>query len=412
MSSGLLRSPRGNRKTVVVGFDFGTHSTKVVYRERGQADGQIGRFDEAADGYPMLTSPSLVRCTDGRLFFGTEALRASDGQLYRSLKVNLLPGYQQNATPYPDGLDSRFLVAAYFAWAFLELRKNLSEYAESNVFLNLAAPMSNLENAELKNSYLQIIQTAWKLALSENPVSICQGITLSRAREVISPLLNQPVLGTEHRRFEVLPETIAPVVSLSLDPWMKPGMYVIVDTGAGTTEISVFHAGESGADQKVLCYQDETMILGGNDLDLARGRPDRLDEITERLEKQYRRIWHLGYELDKPLHLARRRWKKLTLVLSGGGTRHDAVATRLGNVNPMHPWHDRDTRLTVGRHVPATLKLVSNMSDDERSMFAVANGLAIERMHWPIIFASGQIETLVPTEEVSKPQGYWYVDAK
>ena len=58
------------------------------------------------------------------------------------------------------------------------------------------------------------------------------------------------------------------------------------------------------------------------------------------------------------------------------------------------------------------LELDPNMSDDDGSMFAVANGLAIERMHWPIIFQSSQIETLAPTEEVSKPQGYWYVDAK
>ena len=418
MSSHSVNHPRGNRKTVVIGFDFGTHSTKVVFRERGKADGHIACFDEAAQGYPSQVSPSLVRCADDRLFFGTEALRTSGGELFTSLKVRLLPGCEQHADSFPCGLNSRTLVAAYLAWAFQELRLGLTQYADANVFLNFAAPMSHFENRELKNRYLQIIQAAWNVSFGEPATRIYQGLPISEAARIFVPMLEEPVLGPEHRRFEVLPETIAPVVSLSLDPWMEPGMYVIVDTGAGTTEISVFHAGESGADQKVLCYQDETMLLGGNDLHLAERLEEprqslAIDKITKRLEQQFRRLWHLGYLMDAPNHHSRKRWKELTIVLSGGGTRHVAVATHLSDVNPMHAWPEDDTNLKVCRHMPGTLELDSHMDDDDGSMFAVANGLAIERKHWPVIFQRDQIEPLTPTEEIeNKPKSYWYLDAK
>jgi len=254
--------------TLIIGFDFGTHSTKVVVRERGQPGGSIAHFDEDAEGYPLHASPSLVRCVNDRLYFGTEALTRHGGKLFRSLKVSVLPQVEHIVASFSDELDSPLLVAAYFGWAFEKLRQSLPTSAEASVFMNLAAPMSHFESPELKNRYLQIIQAAWHLSFSSEATPLHQGIGVSSVAQLIAPLLKEPIIGPELRRFEVLPETIAPVVSLSLDPWMEPGMYMIIDTGAGTTEMSVFHAGESETDQKVLCYRDETMLLGGNDLGL------------------------------------------------------------------------------------------------------------------------------------------------
>jgi hypothetical protein len=61
--------------------------------------------------------------------------------------------------------------------------------------------------------------------------------------------------------------------------------------------------------------------------------------------------------------------------------------------------------------MPGTLDVDCDMDDEEVSLFAVANGLAIERMHWPVVFQPDQIESVLPSEEVEdKPQGYWYLD--
>ncbi len=416
-----VKRARSNRKTIVVGFDFGTHSTKVVFRERNQRNGRILQFDQSAEGYPRLASPSLVRCVGERLYFGTEALTRLEGTLYRSLKVDLLPGSTSRNVPPPIGMDIPMLVAAYFSWAFLKLSRRLpaESHRDAIVHINLAAPMSHFENPHLKDKYLRIVQAAWK-ASEPSLMSIDQGISISEVIQVLKPLLKEPVRGSEHRHFVVLPETIAPVVSLGREPLMEPGMYMIVDTGAGTTEMSVVYVGETGAYQKVLCYQDETILLGGNDLHLAAGleateQSAQLKKIADRLEKQLGCVWKKGYDLDKDgAPISRERWKQLTVVPSGGGTKHDEVARLLQKMrqfSSIRQWLNDSKSLKVIRHTPTTIE--PGTSKEDLSLFVVANGLAIERQRWPVRYHPEQIEPLTSDAEVAdKPQGYWYVDAK
>lgn len=101
-------------RPVVIGLDFGTYSTKVVVRIRGEKKSRVLVFDEPAAGYPSFVSPSLVRMIDGRLFFGRLASQKTGGTLFRSLKVSLLPptstdGWQQESFPVGTG-------AAEFRW--------------------------------------------------------------------------------------------------------------------------------------------------------------------------------------------------------------------------------------------------------------------------------------------------------
>ena len=158
------------------------------------------------------------------------------------------------------------------------------------------------------------------------------------------------------------------------------------------------------------------MLVGGNDLQVAGQLPDHdrhveTAKMIARMTKQYRRLWQLGYEHDAPNHHSRKRWQELTLVLSGGGTRHEALASQLTEVNPMHPWPQTETTLRVCRHSPGTLgALQSNTDNDYGSLFAVANGLAIDRRHWPIVFQPNQIEPMShPTKSKTnhRPIGTW-----
>lgn len=414
MSPQQSTRPRNNRKTLIIGFDFGTHSTKVVVRERGIPDGRIAHFDEVANGYPLFASPSLVRQVDDRLFFGTKALHVRGGTLHRSLKVNLLSDCELRPAS-PGTLGNASLVAVYLTWAFQQIQKSLTGEGYANEFVNVAAPMSHYEEPKLKKKYLQLVQAAWKLTYDPQARPIEQGIPVHDVSRLLEPLLTAPIQSNEQRRFDVLPETIAPVVSLSQDPWMEPGMYMIIDMGAGTTEMSVFHTGEVGADQKVLCYRDETMLLGGNDFELAERHfaNERIAQMVAQLKKQYCRIWHSGYMRDQGNQFARKRWKELTLVLSGGGTRHQAVAAGLEEVDPIIPWPKDETRLRSHRHRPGTLEIDARMDEADASLFAVANGLAVERKHWPIVFSPNQIPKLESVAEADeKPPSYWYLDVK
>ncbi len=85
------KPPQSRGRTIIIGLDFGTSSTKILVRWRGDKKATIVQIDNPAEDYPWFASPSLVRLSKGKLFFGKCACIQSGGTLYRSLKVQLLP---------------------------------------------------------------------------------------------------------------------------------------------------------------------------------------------------------------------------------------------------------------------------------------------------------------------------------
>jgi hypothetical protein len=61
-------APQRERKILVdVGFDFGTHSTKVVIRRRDSNAPRVIPIEPSTVGYPWFVTPSLVRLRDGHV---------------------------------------------------------------------------------------------------------------------------------------------------------------------------------------------------------------------------------------------------------------------------------------------------------------------------------------------------------
>ncbi len=409
MSESGARS-RSQTRTFVVGFDYGAHASKVVIRQRGVGGGRVLAFDKPAAEYQPGTSPSLVRIVGGRMFFGTEAVERTGGELFPALKVALLPENQQHGRSLCDGVGASVLVAAYLGWSFRELLRQVTELADSRVQLNVAAPMTHFGSPVLKDEYLRILHAAWGVSFVNRNAEFGQGIALSEARKALDVGLKAAVPSDAERMFDVYPETIAPIVSLNLDPLMAPGMYMIADCGASTTEISVFHVEEPGADQRVLCYSDKTQVVGANDLHLA----DQVSSASEvpvlskpvnKIRKQYQQVWYEGFKVDSNSYFARQRWKQLRVVLSGGGTRHPDVQSLLSQTNLLAQWQ---TDIRVSRHEPGSLNHDGEI--DDASFFAVANGLSIGFVDWPVVYHQHEIEPLGPDEEpTTKPDAYWYL---
>jgi hypothetical protein len=396
--------------TVLIGFDFGTHSTKVVCRERTRTgtDASIVVFDKPSPGYPSTASPSLVCIDQGKLYFGSEALARKSGKLYRSLKVELIPGMQRPQSEFPQGVDSKLLITAYLAWAFQRVQENLGEFEDARKLLNISAPMDHFKSDHLCNSYLSMLQAAWKLGFDEcESTPIEQGIELHRLRSILKPLLAAPLESESMRPYGVMPETIAPIVSVSLDPLSNPGMYAVVDIGAATTEVSIFHLGDAGIGQKVLCYQDTTRLLGGNDLN-ANSTPAQVASVVEAVRRQFQETWVNGFQIDGNHRVARKRWCQLEILLSGGGVLHPAMLKFLTQFNPIAPWQSQGDLLGPvkwQKHVPTALGADRTVPELELSFYAVANGLAIDESKWPEIHQD--VKRLPPPAQGNKPDGYW-----
>lgn len=411
---------RSNRTVVIVGFDFGTHSTKVLYRRRNEETSRLLSLAASAPGYPTFACPSLVRLDEGRLWFGAEALNHKSGTLYSSLKVRLLGAAAEPDSDFPDGPSPDVLVAAFLAWAFRVARAEISrQFNDAEILLNMAAPMDHLEDPRLKTRYLQIVQTAWEIGRNDAGIDVEQGTQLADVEKRLHQLLSREVVAESERKFDVLPETVAAMVSLSIDPRTAPGMYLIVDMGAGTTEISINHANEQGADHRILCYFDRTIVLGGDRFSrAAQLRQDiqhqAVQQLVADLMKACTNVWASGFEKDKLNHRARKRWQDLVILLAGGGTRHPAVAKgffespRLIDLLKQYR-----VKHEVVAHTPVNIDLgsITNAHGDI-SLLVVAHGLTSERRKWPIVFEPANIETLTPTVQVDRPEAYWYVGGK
>src|SRR5262249_31735900 len=151
---------------------------------------------------------------------------------------------------------------------------------------------------------LHIIQAAWEAVFGDNPVPVDQGASLEDVRAFFDTWLARGVPDLSTRRYEVLPETIAPIVSLSQDPRMEPGMYLMVDMGAGTTEYSINQVVQENDDfgnRKINCYFDRSIRLGGDDFEGLTVRADRVQARTAMLKRfggAFHDTWLSGFAKD------------------------------------------------------------------------------------------------------------------
>ncbi|MCA9190695.1 MAG: hypothetical protein KDB03_02995 [Planctomycetales bacterium] len=378
---------RVRQRRSTVGLDYGTHSTKAVYRVRGEELGQILYFDDEMDGYPRNASPSAIREKEGRLYFGKQALQMTGGTYYGSLKADLY-----NASREAPEIQEEIFVhaAAYLSWALNRLFESYPEIAAEEPILQISAPTSHSGPEDLVKKYLHIANAVHKIALGDAP-QIRQGMEFEEVRRVLLPLLQSPLSDKGERRFFVMPETVAPIVSLQLEPFLEAGNYLIVDMGASTTEMSVFLVNDesvSHAANSILCYSDSTEFRGGNELeriqDLRVGASQAaLEEFLDAVRRQADRVWSVGFAFDRQNRASHDRWKKIQVRLSGGGTLSDHVSSHFQKViDPIKPWPKSETKRIFDRHSPATLECL-RCEETDLSFYAVANGLSVERGRWP-----------------------------
>lgn len=382
------------KRNSTIGLDYGTHSTKVVHRVRGEGIGRVIRFDRSCDGYPINAAPSVIRESDGMLYFGTLAVELTGGEDYGSLKADLLHRTDDHA------LDRKIdiLSAGYIAWALGEILHSDAQLTADNPIIQVSAPTSHAGNKELEERYLRIVHASYVYVKSYLRVE--QGVNFQWLSEVMSPLLDAEVPARAERRFFVAPETIAPIVSLQLEPIIESGIFLIADMGAATTEMSICAVNAETSGRVLLAYSDSTELRGGNELGEIDGMfvgasQQRLESFLNALRSQAHRVWANGFMKDSNNLAARRRWRRLQVLLTGGATHHKDVRSFFNDKIVPHRQHFLDdATLSIDRHYPATLKFDEDFGEDDRSLFAVANGLSVQRAEWPHFFGEDEIKDL------------------
>jgi hypothetical protein len=134
---------------------------------------------------------------------------------------------------------------------------------------------------------------------------------------------------------------------------------------------------------------------------------------VENLMRLFGRVWAEGYKKDSPRHATRKRWRELTVLLTGGGARHPAVKDPLAMNRSHYQAFLDEAACHVVWHSPDNVDLADcKQAAADIPLLAVAHGLTRERMEWPIVFEPGCVETLAATETVDKPDPFHYVGGK
>lgn len=402
---------------VTIGVDFGTYSTKVLvhWGDEELDKAKLVRLAEPTQGYPSFVLPSDVRISGGRLYFGREAWSRETGDIYHGLKINLIncaaplevTGGNRQASQVPP----EALVTAYFSWVLGLIRNQLDQTFGDRAYrpyFNFAAPMNHIEDEKRKQRYLRVVTVAWNSVFREGNPLAHQGSDAGVLDAIDLQLKAVAVPGIQERFFEVLPENLAPLVSLAQQPKMKRGMYLVVDMGAGTTELSInkFDSGKKGT--PILTYWDKSVLLGAR----CYVNPNDVNPTIEKLLKESIYTWGKGFDKVKGNFGETQEWRNLNILLAGGGTQHPGVRPAfLRNAGQIFiPWAG-DGKAEVETYQPEGIDYSGIDRDYFRRhsfLLAVAHGLTSDRQRWPQFVRPFEIKPAEPTPE--PPKGYNWQD--
>jgi hypothetical protein len=273
-------------RTLIVGIDFGTSSTKVIWQDLSDNHFEAFRWNSSEAGLAAMLLPSTIVVRSDCIHFGLSDVEAREGDIrLSSIKLCMLcrdnpsicrcgssvakhgvvrlPGIE---TTYPASA----LASLFLANVFREVESRLSaQFPDDSLFLiwNVGCPMDHLDEMNRK--------CEWEAMT---------GVALQMRREVSNPADNSllaeaatrlnkfVVAAPKERNYFVQPEGLAAVKAFLESPHALPKTYAIVDVGAGTTEVSFFFNGrimkEPGQPLRPSYLADSTQAVGGGKIDV------------------------------------------------------------------------------------------------------------------------------------------------
>lgn len=456
------------KRLINVGLDFGTSSSKVIWRDvTGDRLTLLG-FDNRATGYPAVCLPSSVKIAGDRILFGSDAEANRDpGWLVRSLKVCVAcranavscrdcqpAGEQKRAGEFvvtSSGLHqlnadelAALLVGYTMRTARRRIEDSFRQARDADFTWNMSAPLDQYEFAALRVGFERLAYHGSLVASDVN-----SGMSLHDAIDLVRDKARQPMPSRDDLPVNVVPEAIAAVHAYCQSPIAAHGLYSLIDVGAGTTTVSFFryHAASS---KTITCYSSCTDAVGADDFDraifaaLVRNYPE-LDVMTPaerasvlhdiraakesvasglRLGGRYRlsraevlaaiqplasRIFEVYVAAFRRAYAKERfssRWKSLTNMLVGGGSLMPGIAEAFGRAP-----HDMvECRRTQGLNLPDGVRIdggPGQISPEDAPLLTVAFGLSYPSVDIPDYWETNEVDPIGVTPAKTRDPDYW-----
>lgn len=457
-------SPQKGREAatrpVIVGIDFGTSSTKSMYRDLTTRKCWTIAFDHKVPGYSPFCLPSTVRAHRGKLWFGVDASRSPSGsRVFRSFKVCLAcqfggfscrgcyrddhgdekPGtfVVKGASGGDEILTAFDLVALYLGHVLGlildRIEANLGR-GKVNPIFHMAAPLSYQENRATRQAFHRALEAGRMLAGKvSNPIEVDEG------KELVAAIGGEdlPIPAEEDRSTALLAETVAAITSLVRSRRAARGHYAMVDVGAGTTDVTFAWLPEP-ARQEICFYSALTGVVGGDDIEAAvlaaanggKGgagaggvgaedvrrnwsraiRSLGLDDASVKdacdgrlgsIHEVVRRAFGIAY-LKEP---SQRCWKLLDVLLLGGGVCNPLVSEKLTDTKPRDDLIGgmRTRRLVVEEACKIDGPASAAELRESQHLLVVAHGLSHHPFDAPDYVRPEDVEPLMLRDDKWEP---------
>lgn len=253
------RDPK-NEIDIVLGFDFGTSSSKIVIRDSGRQTAYAVPFGSlACSGNSYLIPTKIFISDDGNLSLSPAQYS------FGSLKIHLMDSPEKiifSAQSASVTINAAELAAAYMAivirrarYWFLKQMKLV--YKDTHIYwhVNLGIPSKNYDDHKIRKTFQTIAMAAWRISRSDSIINIAEvkkylkeaANHLASKEDALNSNADEdlwlhPDYVTTH------PEVIMEVVGYAHSPLRINGLHMLVDVGATTLDTATFlirsHSGE------------------------------------------------------------------------------------------------------------------------------------------------------------------------
>jgi hypothetical protein len=390
----------GSPIDLVVGFDFGTSSTKIVVRAPYLNDGMghavpvASRFLQAEEN-PYLWRTLLWLDRKGQFGLIPEA----NATPVTGLKAGLLSTERNStiygsagakATPYEAGV--AYLALMYRmtrGWLFTTQQKIYAK-GPLNWQSNVGFPAAKFD--KLSSSYRQLARAGWWLSCRSEDVTIQ---SVRRAIEEASPWNKNSENNDGSASItaaDIVPEVAAEVVGFARSMRRNDGLYTMIDIGAATLDVSTFRLFRTGIVSD--CYSfllADVSMLGVKARDVW-SEVARSNEIFEQYATTMIRkaIWCTRQFRD-PNNAIWEENGRLPIFVCGGGSNDSKYRSIVASLDGWISHHTNNGG-TLSQVIERPEQLVLDQDDCDFGRLAVAWGLSHPGIDIGELRTPGEIE--------------------
>jgi hypothetical protein len=321
---------------IVIGFDMGTSSSKILARLPFEKGNKIAAFPVPsvmrADKHANLWKTIIyIDPVSGKF----SLFPKPDYEAIIDIKTTLMHQRRDDDVLFSG---SKFqCTAAEVATAYIALMlRFVGGWALSDAFnrdisnpvwtLNLGLPAAKMDEPSLVDTYRRIQKIAWNISLDYNEISV------EVIQRTFSEYDNITYSESRSAALSIVPEVIAEANGVVNSRHFERGSYLIVDVGASTLDVCLFntHADDNG-DHKFEIYQADVKLFGV----LAQYWLSDVNGTKEQLCKAVRAsVGNVIIETKQRRDPHSKIWeKKSPVILCGGGNKTKLYIEALNNLH-------------------------------------------------------------------------------